>query len=96
MKPEEAHALLDAHIDQFTLVNTHDLREGDIIRAHGMVLRIGAKQISDKGAHADNGYGCAHYHLSEILAAVEGMPQPGTRLWNVQGNRLAKWSKFNG
>lgn len=96
MKQEQARAMLDAHIDQFTLTNTHDLREGDIIRAHGMVLRIGAKQISDQGAHADNGHGCAHYHLSEILAAVEGMPQPGTRLWNVQGNRLAKWSKFNG
>lgn len=91
----QAKAILEAHSNLFTPTNTHDLREGDIIRSHGMVLRIGAKQISDQGCHADNGYGCAHYHLSEILAAQEDMPQPGTRLWNVQGNRLAVWSKYN-
>lgn len=96
VEAHQAKAILEAKADQFTPTNTHDLREGDIIRAHGMVLRIGAKQISDQGCHADNGYGCAHYHLSEILAAQEDMPQPGTRLWNVQGNRLAIWSKFNG
>ena len=90
----QAETILNAHIDQFCTVNTHDLREGDIIRTHGMVVRIGAKQISDQGPHADNGYGCAHYHLSEILAATEGMPQPGSRLWNVQGNRLATWAKY--
>lgn len=93
---EQAVALLTAPRDQFTLTNTHDLKEGDIVLTHGMVVRIGAKQISDKGAHADNGHGCAHYHLSEILAAVADMPQPGTRLWNVQGNRLATWLKYTG
>lgn len=93
---EQAEALLAAPSNQFTLTNTHDLKEGDIVLTHGMVVRIGAKQISDQGAHADNGYGCAHYHLSEILAATEGMPQPGTCLWNVQGNRLATWLKYTG
>lgn len=93
---EQAADLLTAPRDQFTQTNTHDLKEGDIVLTHGMVVRIGAKQISDKGAHADNGHGCAHYHLSEILAAVADMPQPGTRLWNVQGNRLATWLKYTG
>lgn len=92
----EAEALLGAHASQFSLTDTHALQKGDIVRTHGMIVRIGAKRISDQGAHADNGYGCAHYHLSEILAARPDMPQPGTRLWNVQGNRLAKWEKFNG
>ena len=41
-------AILSAHNNLFTPTNTHDLREGDIIRTHGMVLRIGAKQISDQ------------------------------------------------
>lgn len=93
---EQAADLLTAPRDQFALTNTHDLKEGDIVLTHGMVVRIGAKQISDKGAHADNGHGCAHYHLSEILAATADMPQPGTRLWNVQGNRLAVWLKYTG
>lgn len=87
-----AKTILGLPLSSFVLVNTHDLKEGDIVRSQGMVLEIGAKQISDQGAHADNGHGCAHYHLSKILASVPGMPQPGSRLWNVQGNRLAKWS----
>lgn len=91
----QASEILAAQHDQFVMTNTHELREGDIIRTHGMVVRIGAKQISDQGPHADNGFGCAHYHLSEIIAAEEGMPQPGSRLWNVQGNRLAKWAKYS-
>lgn len=93
---EQAAELLTAPRDQFTATNTHDLKEGDIVVTHGMVVRIGKKNISDKGAHADNGYGCAHWHESEILAATPDMPQPGTRLWNVQGNRLATWLKFTG
>lgn len=91
-----AQSILNAHHSMFESVNTHELREGDIVRTHGMVVRIGEKQISDKGSHADNGYGCAHYHLSEILASYQGMPQPGTRLWNVQGNRLAMWERYKG
>lgn len=87
-------SLLNARNDQFTIVNTHELKEGDIVRTHGMVVRIGEKQISDQGSHADNGYGCAHYHISEILVAEEHMPQPGNT-WNVQGNRLATWMKWN-
>ena len=90
-----ANSILSAHYDQFALVNTHELKEGDIIRSHCMVIRVGEKQISDKGCHADNGYGCAHYHISEVLAADEGMPQAGSS-WNVQGNRLAKWAKYIG
>lgn len=89
-------AILDANIHHFEIVNTHELNEGDIIRCHGMVVRIGQKQISDKGAHADNGHGVCHYHNSEILAARADMPQPGSRLWNVQGNRLARWSRWIG
>lgn len=91
---KETIGLLDAPHTKFQLTNTHELQKGDIVRHHGMILRVGEKQISDQGAHADNGYGCAHYHLSEILAARWDMPQPGTRLWNIQGNRLARWEKL--
>lgn len=91
-----AQAILNAKHNQFKSVNTHELKQGDILRYHGMVLRVGEKQISDEGSHADNGYGCAHYHISEILAARSDMPQPGTRSWNVQGNKLAEWSKYVG
>lgn len=89
-------SILEANWHHFEEVNTHELKEGDIIRHHGMVIQIGEKKLSDKGSHADNGYGCAHYHVSEILCARPDMPQPGTRKWNVQGNRLAKWSKWIG
>lgn len=91
-----AQSILDANHHHFEIVNTHELNEGDIIRHHGMVVKIGQKCISDKGPHADNGYGVCHYHNSEILAARADMPQPGTRLWNVQGNRLARWSRWIG
>lgn len=85
--------ILNAKYDQFETANTHELKQGDIIRHYGMVIVVGEKKISDKGSHADNGYGCAHYHISEIVASAPGAP---TGTWNVQGNRLAKWERFIG
>ena len=41
---EQAADLLTAPRDQFTQTDTHDLKEGDIVLTHGMVVRIGAKQ----------------------------------------------------
>lgn len=94
--PSIVPAVLDAHFSAFESVNTHELRQGDIVRCNNMVVRVGLKQISDSGCHADTGYGVAHYHLSDILESDDGMPAPGSRQWNVQGNRLATWSRYVG
>src|SRR5690606_15642313 len=69
-----ANEILTAPYHAFEMVNTHELKQGDIIRLYGMVIRIGEKQISDQGAHADKGHGCVHYHISEVLAIAQNSP----------------------
>jgi len=95
-----ANEILTAPYYAFEMVNTHELKQGDIIRLYGMVIRIGEKQISDQGAHADKGHGCVHYHISEVLAIAQNSPAKGLledgKFWNVQGNKLAMWAKYKG
>lgn len=87
-------SMLDANIHHFEQVNTHELKQGDIIRHCGMIIKVGEKKVSN--VFDDKGYGVTEFHMSEILFSRPDMPQPGTRQWNVQGNRLAKWSKWIG
>lgn len=85
-------AILNAKASQFELVNTHELKEGDIILHMGMVIVVGEKQIST--SHKDQGYGECQYHKSRVVATAPSVGDMTS--WNVQGNKLAMWSKWIG
>lgn len=84
--------ILTAHSSKFTIANTHQLKQGDVIRHYGMVIVVGEKQVSP--SHPDNGYGECQYHISDVVATAASMS--GITTWNVQGNKLAIWEKYNG
>jgi len=85
-----ANEILTAPHYAFEMVNTHELKQGDIIRLYGMVVKVGKKEV----------IGNTHYHISEVLAIAQNSPAIGLsedgKSWNVQGNKLAMWAKYKG
>ena len=79
-------------------VPTSALREGDILRLHGCLLRLG--EIKESQAHKDEGYGACLYSTAEVLYQYDetiprswlGSGRDKVPTWQVQGNDLASWN----
>ena len=69
-----------------SIVNTHELKEGDEILCYGVHFRL--KNREDYGD-------CIAFDTDLISYPDQGspMPRPWAEDWRVQGNKLAYWAK---
>jgi hypothetical protein len=90
--------LIDAPV---TMVPTSALREGDLIRNNGCIMRI--NEVPESEGHAPDGNGAVYWYKATILHRFNGTiplgwldrDENGDRtLWTVQGNDLAKWARI--
>jgi hypothetical protein len=80
-----------------TIVPTSELREGDVIRLEGCLMRCGPIQLSE--VHPKDHGGC-RYTMAKVIHRYGPNIPPGwfhtddedSRYWQVQGNDLARWA----
>lgn len=96
--PAAPAALLEAPVE---MVPTSALREGDLIRDHGCIMRIGV--VNESMAHKPDENGVTYWSRAEVLHRyTDTIPMSwftnaeGKKVWTVQGNDLAKWARIIG
>ena len=78
-------------------VTTHALRDGDVIRFYGVLLRL--RDRRDHGVtapHTEEFHGAVITFQTDIVDDSENngfIPPAWLARWVVQGNRLAKWAR---
>ena len=79
--------------DMFETVNTHALRNGDLVSTHGVLFRI-----RDRAEHVMGGdYGVTVSFKTDVVAVQPDstMPAHWRKDWTIQGNGLATWARVN-
>lgn len=79
------------YADRFEVVNTLELRQGDLVINHHMIVHLGRRQIS--GVHNDvtEEGGWCEYGPDDLCVYDMRLRQAAANPWNIQGNRLATW-----
>jgi hypothetical protein len=85
--------------EAFEMVTTHDLRIGDVIRCHGCLMELDARneRADDINGNAfGNVVWLRGYPITDDLGAIPAGwltrdDETGSRYWLVQGNGRASW-----
>lgn len=79
------------------LVNTHELKDGDVVLCHGVLFRLKNRKDwgVDEGFDPEKQGSCITFETDLLHYPEEGsvMPRGWVEGWVVQGNKLAKWVK---
>lgn len=83
---------MQLHTSQLKQVTSHDLNNGDIINAHGALLRL-----RDRSAHSDaqnkNMYGDVVHFAVDVLVEGNTIPKHWLQDFAIQGNGAATWAR---
>jgi hypothetical protein len=82
------------------VVNTHELRRGDIVSAHGALVLIDQEIQTSRTHRATARSGACLYTSALVLYRSDSCAIPkswtlqpdGTHRWSIQGNKLARWT----
>lgn len=86
------------HRPAFEEVSTDQLREGDLIKLHGYVFRLGEREVyyshsTEREVYAFEGYPVQRPASADSDWMVDGVLKAhGT--WRIQGNSLARWARI--
>ena len=84
--------------EMFETVNTHDLRNGDLVSVHGTLFQLKDRQERDL-KQGESGWhdGPVVWFKTDVIAISDesGMPAHWRDDWTVQGNRAAIWQRLD-
>lgn len=79
------------HGDRFEVVNTLELRQGDLVINHHLIVHLGPRQVSATHSFESEGSGWCEYGPDDLAVYDMRLGQAASTPWNIQGNRLARW-----
>lgn len=80
------------HADRFETVNTLELRQGDLVITHHLIVHLGRRQVSaTHTAESEEGGWCEYGPDDLAVYDMRGAGAAAAGKWNIQGNRLATW-----
>lgn len=79
------------HADRFETVNTLELRQGDLVINHHLIVHLGRRQVSATHTFESEDSGWCEYGPDDLAVYDMRLGQAASTPWNIQGNRLATW-----
>ncbi|QJA42975.1 hypothetical protein [Phaeobacter phage MD18] len=84
--------------DMFETVNTHELRNGDLVSVNGTLFKLRDRQERDL-KEGESGWknGPVVWFRTDVVAIgdPDGMPAHWREDWIIQGNRAAIWQRLD-
>lgn len=87
----EMYAKRVEYADRFETVNTLELRQGDLVINHHLIVHLGRRQISATHTFESEDSGWCEYGPDDLAVYDMRLGQAASTPWNIQGNRLATW-----
>lgn len=87
----EMYAKRVEYADRFEIVNTLELRQGDLVINHHLIVHLGRRQVSATHTVEGEGSGWCEYGPDDLAVYDMRLGQAAACQWNIQGNRLATW-----
>lgn len=87
----EMYANRVEHADRFETVNTLELRQGDLVINHHLIVHLGRRQVSGMHTGVSEEGGWCEYGPDDLGVYDMRLGQVASCPWNIQGNRLATW-----
>lgn len=76
---------------RFETVNTLELRQGDLVITHHLIVHLGRRQVSAMHNDVSEDSGWCEYGPDDLAVYDMRLGQAASTPWNIQGNRLATW-----